>query len=505
MTGRDTPDVLIVGAGIAGLYAALQLSPRPVAILSPTPVGSGAASTWAQAGLAAAFGEDDSPQCHAADTHRTGCGLTLKDTVDIVTQEAPIQVRALADLGVPFDRDQKGGFLLGHEAAHSRRRIVGVGGDRTGRAIMSVLLREAHQATHITFLESTRAEALAVQDTRVHGIFTQQDLINARATLLATGGIGHLYQTTTNPPQSAGDGLSMAALAGAQIANAEFVQFHPTAISAQRDPAPLATEALRGEGAYLLSQDGRRVMLDIHPEAELAPRDVVARTIARYLHSGQEVFLDATPVENLAERFPEFCHICQTLNLSPEHVPVAPAAHYHMGGIAVDPNARTSLDGLWACGETADSGAHGANRLASNSLTESLVMAARAAQDIHTFLEKCPPPEQVDPPPALNRTAPWQQTLRAHLSTHVGVERTAVGLRKVLKYLLELEEDHQAHRHPMVQAAKLITASALTREESRGAHFRIDFPQTTPEYEYRTLLTLEDANTIACEARETQT
>jgi L-aspartate oxidase len=329
--------------------------------------------------------------------------------------------------------------------------------------------------------------------------------IPARAVVLASGGLGHLYAVTTNPTETRGHGLAIAARAGAVIADPEFVQFHPTAIDIGRDPAPLATEAIRGEGATLVNRAGERFMLNIHPDAELGPRDIVARGVFAELAAGRGAFLDArSAIPNFAQRFPGVTASCRSAGIDPasDLIPVAPAAHYHMGGVATDANGRTSLDGLWAAGEVASTGAHGANRLASNSLLEAVVYAARIAEDIGQ-LPSPKPMRFVAAPlgtsPAATSDPAREQALRRLMSSRVGVIRDRDGMRHALAEIAGIERTWSRipQLRNMATAALLITAGALQREESRGGHYRSDYPKTDPAQQKRTFLTLDDARAIA--------
>ena len=391
-------NAVIIGAGLAGLFTALKLSPHPVTIVSGAPLGQGASSAWAQGGIAAAVGEGDATAAHAADTIAAGAGLVDAAVARSIAADAPDRIRDLLEYGVPFDRDLEGHYVLSREAAHSANRIVRVQGDRAGQAIMEALIATVRATPSISVLEGYEAQELITRGDgrkkRVTGIYLAKtddpaalykiDGINA--VILATGGIGALYRLTTNPAHARGDGIAMAAKAGATIADAEFVQFHPTAIDVPEDPAPLASEALRGEGAILVDANGRRFMPAVHQDAELAPRDIVARAVFAQIAAGNGAFLDCTDAigAEFAARFPTVHARCIEAGIDPviEPIPVAPAEHYHMGGIKTDANARTSIAGLWAVGEVAATGLHGANRLASNSLLEAVVMAARAGADI---------------------------------------------------------------------------------------------------------------------------
>jgi L-aspartate oxidase len=493
MTDRITFDgPVILGAGLAGLTAALAAG--KALVLSPTPLATGCSSAWAQGGMAAALSDEDAPALHAADTIAAGAGLCDPAAVALLTTEGPAAVRALAALGAPFDRQADGGFVLSLEAAHAKARVARVGGDGAGAAIMAAVIAAVRAAPTIEVRENARARRLLQDATgRVVGVLAQIDgalvEIVAPAVILATGGIGGLYAVTTTPAQVRGEGLGLAALAGAEIADPEFVQFHPTAIDIGRDPAPLATEALRGEGAILRNRDGRAFMADYHPARELAPRDVVARAIHAERAAGRGAFLDATQAvgAHFDHEFPAVFAACLSAGIDPrvQPIPVTPAVHYHMGGVATDLDGRTSLPGLLAAGECASTGVHGANRLASNSLLEAAVFGARAgaaARDLGLGGE----PLAADPTPDLPDTA--LQSLRQAMSRDAGVIRDADGLARLVAVLDALETAHGPA--PTLVAAQLIARAALARQESRGGHFRADFPATAlPE---RTFVTLQD-------------
>jgi L-aspartate oxidase len=339
---------------------------------------------------------------------------------------------------------------------------------------------------------------------KVGDVTAKPMMVATRAVVLATGGIGHLYAVTTNPAEASGLGLAIAARAGATIADPEFVQFHPTAIMVGRDPAPLATEALRGEGATLINDKGERFMLARHPMGELAPRDIVARGVFSEIAAGHGAFLDATSAlgARFADRFPTVYASCMAAGLDParQPIPVAPAAHYHMGGIAVDERGRTSLQGLWAGGEVSSTGAHGANRLASNSLLEALVYAARIAQDIagSRIAEPASLPAALVVPRNCAMPALAEKTFRAMMTSHVGVIRDGDGLAEAVRAFGKIERDtgNIALRN-MATSALLVAASAWTRRESRGAHYRIDCPAEKPAFAHRTMTTLRAAQEIA--------
>jgi len=504
----ETDGALILGAGIAGLFTALKLAPMPSIVLAGTRPGLSGSSAWAQGGIAAAMGEDDSWQSHARDTIVAGAGLCDPAVVNLVAQEAPARIEDLIAYGAPFDRNTDGSLALGREAAHSLPRIVHVKGDGAGAAISATLAARAAETACITLLEGFHAVELAMEKDRVTGIFARSGLgpdarlilFRARAVILATGGLGALYAVTTNPLESRGEGLGMAARAGALVADPEFVQFHPTAIAVGRDPAPLATEALRGEGSVLVNGAGERFMAALHKDAELAPRDVVARAIHRQIVSGEKVFLDCREAigAEFPHHFPTVYAACMSAGIDPvrQLIPVAPAAHYHMGGIASDVLGRSSLPGLWVVGECASTGLHGANRLASNSLLEGLIFGARVADDVRGQLAAGAPRGLPPAPPRFASPAP-PHVLREAMSRDVALERNAQGLRAALGVIGRLETvSSEPALLNMTAAAKLVTAAALARKESRGGHWRTDYPETQKPAT-RTFMTLADAERIA--------
>jgi L-aspartate oxidase len=493
--------VLIVGAGLAGLSAALACAPRKALVLSAAPLLHGCSSAWAQGGVAAALSPGDDPAAHAADTVAAGAGLVDAAMADILTREGPDAVRRLAALGAPFDRDSSGAFVQSLEAAHGHARVARVGGDQAGREIMRAVAAAAMAASHVEFRANCRVRAL-LQDAhgRVRGVLAEQDgkliRILAPATILATGGLGGLYAVTTNPREVRGEGLALAALAGAKIADPEFVQFHPTAIAINADPAPLATEALRGEGALLVDAKGRAFMEGQHPLGDLAPRDIVARAIHHQIahhpvEGGGGAFLDARKAvgKKFPEEFPAVFAACMAAGIDPrvQPIPIAPAAHYHMGGVVADADGRTSLEGLFAAGECASTGVHGANRLASNSLLEATVFGARAGQAASEAVDPRTDPLPRPPTPDLPEAA--LQSLRAAMSRDAGVVRDAAGLTRVLDLIGQLRLEH-GDALPLI-AARLIVAAALGRTESRGAHYRDDYPQTAADPR-RTLIRLAE-------------
>jgi L-aspartate oxidase len=506
----DTGRVIVVGAGLGGLYAALSLAPHPVLMISPEVLGQGASSAWAQGGIAAAMAADDSAAAHAADTVKAGAGTVDPAIAASITAEARAHILDLTALGTPFDRDALGGYVLSREAAHGMARVVRVRGDQAGREIMTALIAEVQRIPSVQVAEGLVAVGLECEQGRVTGVRVAAAdgssgavLLRGSAVLLAGGGSGGLYALTTNPPRIRGQVIGMAARAGAVISDAEFVQFHPTAIDCEQDPAPLATEALRGEGATLINRDNVRFMLPLHPDAELAPRDVVARAIFAETEGGRQPMLDVRAIDDLAGRFPAVFGACVQAGIDPtrQAIPIAAAAHYHMGGVEVSPVGRSSLPGLWACGEASATGLHGANRLASNGLLEALVFARRAAKDIALGLGE---PETMAalsltlPPGGQNLHDALINDLRKVMTTDVGVIRDAQGLQTALTRIAALEA--QAKGNPsflnMTATATLIAAAALLRQESRGAHCRRDFPATDPDQAHRSRLTLHEVMTL---------
>ena len=521
MKTYETDRIVIVGAGLGALFAALKLAPRPVVMISPERLGEGASSAWAQGGVAAAMDAADSAESHAADTVKAGNGTVDVDVANLVTQEAQAHILDLTALGTPFDRTENGDYVMSREAAHSFARVVRVKGDQAGAEIMAALIAKIHETPSIQVLEGTMALDLEVIDGTATGIAIQSAddqrsapvMIRGSAVLLAGGGSGGLYALTTNPPRIRGQVIGLAARAGAVIADSEFVQFHPTAMNVGEDPAPLATEALRGEGAILINKHGERFMESLHPNAELAPRDVVARAIFAQSQAGLRPMLDTRDVlgEKIKTEYPAVAEACARNGIDPakEPIPVAAAAHYHMGGIATDTDGRASLGNLWVCGEASSTGLHGANRLASNGLLEALVYARICAENISKAVPETVAPkldvsfEDGGTPPDPKAV----RELRETMTSLVGVVRDAHGLKTALRKIAALEDTFKDSVSflNMTATATLIAAAAISREESRGAHERSDFPDALPGEGKRSSLTLSDAMTIRSQICEEAT
>jgi L-aspartate oxidase len=459
---RLETQLAVVGAGAAGLYTAVRAAREgaQVTLISATPLAE-SSTYWAQGGLAAALAADDSPERHLQDTVVAGRGAVRESAARVLCHEAPAAVEDLMKLGVRFDADRRGHLALGLEGGHSARRIVHAGGAATGRRLIRQLSAIVAEEPRIDVQEGRRATGVLVARGRCVGVVLQDGTrVASGGTVLATGGAAALWSRTTNPVGAVGGGLLLAHGAGAALADLELVQFHPTAVVGRNGADGfLVTEAIRGEGAQLLDPAGQRFV------DELAPRDEVARAVARQLAltGASSVSLDMRAVD--AALFPNVVEALKRAGIDPEHelIPVAPAAHYMMGGIATDLDARSTLDGLYAVGECSCTGLHGANRLASNSLTECFVFGARAA---HAALEE-PAPELTEARPRGEKPPPLSLDSREALWRHAGLERDGDGLRQLI-----------GDPYPLV---RMVAGSALAREESRGAHQRRDFPDLNPQ------------------------
>jgi L-aspartate oxidase len=509
-------DVLVLGGGVAGLSAAVRAARAgyTVSVVTKTALGR-SATQYAQGGVAAVLTpESDSPELHLSDTLAAGVGLCDADAVRVMVEEGPARVRELIAMGAHFDRSGDD-LAYTREGGHSVARIVHAGGDATGAEIERALV-VAVQATATEIRERWFARDVLVEGGRAVGVRALdthglEHEVRARHTIIATGGAGQCYAVTTNPALSTGDGIAMALRAGVAIADVEFMQFHPTALDYPSMPRPLLSEALRGEGAILRDEDGQPLMRDEHPLGDLAPRDVVARAIARRcIERGLDhMWLDATPIPGFAERFPTVWRACQAVGLDPttDWLPVAPAAHYLSGGICADLDGATTMAGLWACGETACSGVHGANRLASNSLLDGLVFGSRCVNAIVSGKDE---PEatgvlrgvlavardsrsvggtSVLRSGAISGTtrgaiAPATDATREQIQqvmTHdAGVLRDAASLTRA-SAALDAISPVEPEVVSLWEVSRALVRSALAREESRGTHTRLDFPETSPD------------------------
>lgn len=495
----QTYDTLIIGSGIAGLYAALNLDPT-VSCAILTKEGVDISNSWlAQGGIAAAVSKDDRPQFHYEDTLTAGAGLCDKQAVRVLVDEGPGDIDTLVSLNVPFDLDEDGDLQIGREGGHRRNRIVHAHGDATGRETVKTLAALAAARPNISFLQNAFLVDILTENGRATGVVVWQDgykIYAARSIILCTGGIGNIYIHSTNPSVATGDGLAAAMRAGARLKNMEFIQFHPTGLycSTPESRSFLISEALRGEGAVLRNQAGERFMAGQHPMAELAPRDIVARGIVREMQKTgtDHVFLDITALsaERLSARFPTIFAEClkRGIDISKQYIPVCPVQHYMMGGIATDLNGMTDIHGLYACGEAAHTGVHGANRLASNSMLECLVFGRRAARHICQVQTKAALKIPALPvPDAVSGTAPDADKLKGRIRSIMsrdgwvirdkqGLTRGLAQIRDILAVLENSALPDKAHMECLNMAAvsERILSAALAREESVGAHFRKD-------------------------------
>jgi len=499
-------EIVVVGSGVAGLVAALELSGRHQVTLVTKARLAESNTRYAQGGIAAVMFEDDTVAGHIRDTLEAGAGLCDREAVEVLCKEGPARIRDLIAIGVAFDQ-KNGRFAQGLEGAHSYPRVLHAGGDATGLAIETALIHAIREAS-ITVLEHTFACELLMREGRAAGLQVLEEsgtvrTLSADSVILASGGAGNLYPYTTNPSVATGDGVALAFRAGALLADVEFYQFHPTALAAPGNF--LISEAVRGAGAVLRAEDGTRFMQKLHPLAELAPRDVVARGIAEQMKAqgGRPVLLDATALgaEYLADRFPTIDAACRRLGLdwSVRPVPVTPAAHYWMGGIRTDLDGRTSIPGLFAVGEVACTGVHGANRLASNSLLESVVFAWRVAallnkgdglsQEMEPEATSVRPLSVEQPNGSVPVSRPALQELMWNCA---GIYRTETGLSAGLTQLNQwyvpgnsIEARESAN---MLLLARALLRAALERRESRGAHYREDFPAPSAALQHHLLL-----------------
>jgi L-aspartate oxidase len=499
------PDFLVIGAGVAGLRAAIELAEAGSVLVVAKESLRESSSEYAQGGIAVALSDDDEVELHEQDTLYAGDGLCERAAVRALVEEGPLAIQELIDWGAEFDRDA-GQLSFTREAAHSRSRILHAHGDSTGREIARTLQRQAASLSNVTFRSYAATSGLlldeGVSGAVLYDAAGQRNVpVYARAVLLATGGLGRVFLNTTNPDVATGDGVAMAYRAGAEISDLEFVQFHPTALYVKGAPRFLLSEALRGEGGWLRNAAGARFMERYHPLQELAPRDVVARAIVTEMtRTGTtHVLLDLTHLGGafLRKRFPRVFETClhYRVDMAREPVPVRPAAHYAMGGVRTDLDGRTSIPRLFAAGEVACTGVHGANRLASNSLLEGVVFGARAGRAMREWVAAPRAPsgqaERFEAPQASAaefRQIAWE---------YCGIVRCGDGLRRAIG---QLEPDgrqtaeftlERAEARNIREVALLIARCALAREESRGAHFRTDFPVKRPEFEKHSLISRE--------------
>ncbi|MBK9128914.1 MAG: L-aspartate oxidase [Phycisphaerales bacterium] len=502
-------DVLVIGSGVAGLQAALQAADHADVLLVTKDRLDASASSWAQGGIAAATGPGDSADRHARDTLEVACGLGHEAIIRGVTSEAPSIIAQLVASGARFDA-QGATFEAGQEGGHSAPRIIHAA-DATGREVVRVLIDQARQHPRIRLFEKCFTIDLLSNNGQVVGAVTYSpkyghQMFWATTTILATGGCGRVYRETTNPPVATGDGLAMALRAGAILRDMEMVQFHPTTLYVAGAARELISEAVRGDGAYLVDRAGRRFMHDHDPRGELAPRDVVSRAIAAEMKLQHEpcVYLDVRHFApgHFAERFPNLDRLCRQFDIHPERdlIPVRPSMHYLVGGVVVDESGQTNVPGLLACGEVTSTGLHGANRLASNSLLEGLIFGARCGR---LAARRAAGAERLSRPLPIGHVLPHSprteldlgdvlNSLISLMSRNVAVERSGDRLRETLeiisfwsRYVMDkvFDEPREWETQNMLTVALLIATSAATRTESRGVHFRTDFPATDPAWQ----------------------
>lgn len=501
----ETYDAIVIGSGAAGMQTALSLEPLRVLLLTKAPKLMSGSTSYAQGGMAAPIGRNDTTQSHQEDTLFAGAGLVNKQAAELLTLGAKDTVNQLINYGIPFDKDHAGDISLGREAAHTHNRILHAGGDATGFHFSKTLSEHVQKADHITVVAHAFSYDLIKSPDHISGAVIGVRYIEdtnfqesyARHVILATGGSGALFAHTTNGHYATADGMALAYKAGAILQDLEFVQFHPTSLDIKNKDGrhPLLTEALRGAGARLVNKNGVHFMDDIHPLKELAPRDIVARAVFDERKKGNQPCLDARHINEteFQLKFPTVWTLCQTQNLNPSTtlLPVTPAAHYHMGGVKTDMDGRTNIDGLWAVGEVACNGVHGANRLASNSLLECFVFAKRTANIIKNIPAERPltrPPHKDLPINKNSGRYDLTTMLQKIMFEKAGLIRDHEGLKDALKALNIIKDFYnndagvfktlsdQLAFDNMLTIAELIVTQALKRKESRGGHFRRDYP-----------------------------
>ncbi|MGI9054997.1 MAG: L-aspartate oxidase [Pyrinomonadaceae bacterium] len=496
-------DFIVIGSGVAGLRASIELAKSGARVTVLTKDKASESNTeYAQGGVAVVLSDDDNAELHEEDTLIAGAGLCDEKAVEILVEEGTKYIQQLIEWGTDFDRDG-GKLVFTQEAAHSRRRILHAHGDSTGKEIVRALIARARQEKTIVLMPFANTESLIVSDNRCVGVRFLDPILRAprdifaKAVILCTGGAGQLYQHTTNPPVATGDGMAMAYFAGAEMADMEFIQFHPTALSLENAPRFLLSEAMRGEGGILRNKFGERFMGNYDSRSELAPRDIVSRSIVAEMRKTgtRSVFLDMTALseEFLKERFPKIYETCKfyDLNIAKDLLPVSPASHYCMGGVRTDLYGRSTLPGLYAAGEVTCTGVHGANRLASNSLLEGLVFGARAGEAAITDnyelritnYESENPKSKTQNPKSEEISTSVKKRVKRVMWERVGILRDAKSLKRALHEFEQIENANlsTASRN-FVTLAILVTKAALWREESRGGHFRTDFPETMEEW-----------------------
>ncbi|WCK54860.1 L-aspartate oxidase [Aneurinibacillus sp. Ricciae_BoGa-3] len=496
-------DFVIIGSGLAGSTAAYLLAQfGSVAVVSKeSPTKS---NSWAaQGGIAAAMDKSDNPHLHLADTLAAGDGLSNAAAVQAIVHRAPKLMHWLMELGVTFDHNDTGQLSLGLEGAHSRHRILHAGGDATGANVLKVITEQINQHPNIQRFSPARVSSLYLNQGKVLGASVQLDtqeqlLIGRRATVLATGGAGQLFEYTTNPVGATGEGIALAYEAGAYVRNLEFIQFHPTALQMEANPRFLISEAVRGAGAHLINETGKQIMSD-HPQGDLAPRDQVARCIYEQQQAGHRIFLDASKITGFHSKFPTIYQGCLKHGVDPLQmpIPVTPAAHFIMGGVVADVTGKTNVPGLYAIGEVASTGIHGANRLASNSLLECIVMAHELAEHLQqsSHLSEQAGSSYVDSD--IQKFESIDSEMLRQIQSVMWKSAGIVRDKAMLQWGLgQLEAMNQINpRAAAMQTAMLILQSALLREESRGAHYRADFPAHDPSFEKLDTFICKKANT----------